>query len=861
MLLLRVASVRVQNAAADAGGASASEPEPVLQAPRLIEFVEAEYPPGAEIDGQEASVELEITVDTEGAVTDVRVVKGVGPAFDEAATRAARQFRFEPAQREGVRVPARIGYRYVFELKTPADEARSGEAARQPAPGKLQGTVRGADGRIVRTAEVILSNPATGAALRTTTDSDGRFDFAPLDQGDYAIAIRAAGFRVVEETLHVGVAQEVTVRYQLQRQVERDPEAFGATALIDPPARELTRRTISREVLTRVSGTRGDALRAVELLPGVARPPFGLGVLLVRGSAPGDSEVFLDGVSVPLLYHFGGITSFYNSYLLDRIDFYPGNFSARFGRRTGGILEVDARDPAGDQLRGLVNINLIDASFVVEGPITDELSVSLAARRSYIDFFLENLIPEDAFNILAAPVYYDYQLTAVWKPHPLHRFRLLVYGSGDVFRVLFAEPADQDPAFRGNVDLSTEFHRFQLSWRAQPEPWLDQDITLAGGLTYLNFAAGNALKFDADFVPLYVRSEWRARLAPSLRLIWGIDIQFTPFKLFFRGNTLTGSEGTPDAGDPLGPNPDVELNSRGQAYRPAAYVEVDVRPWDKLQLVWGLRLDWFGEIQEWSFDPRVSARWSVLEQTALKAAIGWFSQPPEFQESAEVIGNPALEVLHALHLGLGVDHRFDEVFSVSVDGFYKHIYNRVVGTGSGNAPFFTNDGIGRIYGAEVAARAEPIGRFFGFLSYTLSRSERLDREGAWRLFDFDQTHILTLSGVYRLGDGWEAGATFRLVTGNPFTPVVGGVFNANAGVYQPVYGAANGERNPLFHRLDVRLEKQWRVGPGTLAVFIDVQNVYNAMNREGVTYNFDFSQRGQISGLPIIPSLGVRGQL
>src|SRR5690606_259835 len=121
-------------------------------------------------------------------------------------------------------------------------------------------------------------------------------------------------------------------------------------------------------------GTRGDALRTVEILPGVARPPFGTGALIVRGSAPNDSQVFLDGSPVPLLYHFGGLTSFTNTRMLERIDFYPGNFSVRYGRKIGGILEGGARDPSPERLAGVVDVNLIDASLLVEAPITEDLS-------------------------------------------------------------------------------------------------------------------------------------------------------------------------------------------------------------------------------------------------------------------------------------------------------------------------------------------------------------------------------------------------------------------------------------------------------------------------------------------------------
>ena len=236
--------------------------------------------------------------------------------------------------------------------------------------------------------------------------------------------------------------------------------------------------------------------------------------------------------------------------------------------------------------------------------------------------------------------------------------------------------------------------------------------------------------------------------------------------------------------------------------------------------------------------------------------------PPEFAESAAIVGNPELNYLRALHVGAGVEYKFNQYVSLGVEGFYKYLFDRVVSTPMGLAPFYENGGIGNIYGLEVSGRWNPWGRFFGFLSYTFSRSERRDHPGdPWRLFDYDQTHIFTVAGVYRLGDGWEIGATFRLVTGNPYTPVTGAFYDVNADVYQPIYGAVNSVRNDYFHRLDLRVEKQWRFDGWSLALYLDVQNVYNAANPEGRLYNYDYRQSQVVSGLPIIPSLGIRGEL
>src|SRR5690606_25091427 len=116
-----------------------------------------------------------------------------------------------------------------------------------------------------------------------------------------------------------------------------------ATAEVEAPPREPTTRTMKRVDLVRMPGTRGDPLRAIEVLPGVAQSTGDLPI--IRGAAGNSSVVMLDGSQVPFLYHFGGLTSFVHPRLVEQVDLYPGNFSARYGRATGGIVEARLRKP------------------------------------------------------------------------------------------------------------------------------------------------------------------------------------------------------------------------------------------------------------------------------------------------------------------------------------------------------------------------------------------------------------------------------------------------------------------------------------------------------------------------------------
>jgi outer membrane receptor protein involved in Fe transport len=144
----------------------------------------------------------------------------------------------------------------------------------------------------------------------------------------------------------------------------------------------------------------------------------------------------------------------------------------------------------------------------------------------------------------------------------------------------------------------------------------------------------------------------------------------------------------------------------------------------------------------------------------------------------------------------------------------------------------------------------------------LMRSERRDGPGAaWRIFDFDQTHVLTALASYEIGWGVDLGVRFRYATGYPRTPIVDAYYDARRNLYEPVLGAKNSIRIPDFAQLDVRVSKSIKLGPSKLELYADVQNVTDRENAEELVYNQTYSQRRNIRGLPILPVLGARWEL
>ncbi len=838
-------------------GSIARADAPVLAPPRLSRFVDA-VDPRPEGPAPRASVELELDIDASGNVIDVRVLRSASEALDAAAMSAAKSFLFEPATRDGTPVPARIRYEYVFAARAPAPAAPPPPEAPVPVkPAAVSGVVRDRDtGAPIANADVIVTTDAGGGSYQTKTDASGAFRIDGVEPGPAHVVASAEGHvpQRLDETLDPGTLTEVTLRLE----TTPDPDAFVATARVEAPAREVTKRSLDRDEMTKVAGTRGDPLRAVELLPGVGRPAMG-GMPILRGANGFDTQVFLEGAPVPLLYHFGGLTSFVHSRVLDTVDMYPSNFSVRYGRKLGGVIEARLRDPRTDGLHGIAEASLLDTSLLVESPIGDKLSVLAAARRSNIDAVLNSAQNSVDLGITAAPVYWDYQSVVAFKPTDRDRIRLLAYGSSDSFKVVFKNPDGGDPAVRGAFGGTSVFHRVQLGYRHRFRGGSEQNTELTYGRSDDNAEFGQIgrVKFAID--TLQARSEWVGVVSPALRVTAGLDFLGNHF-----GGSYSGIPVPPDEGGgptALSTQRQIDIRANQWVLSPGAYVEAGIRPVAPLLISPGVRVDYNDMIKEGAIDPRLSARYEISEATTIKAGVGRFSQSPDERHVAAPIGNPDLKMSHALHASAGVEQKITEAFSASLEGFGKWIDGAVTATPEGRPPYFVNAQEGRIFGAEALLRVKPRGRFFGFVSYTLMRSERRDDGQPWRLFDRDQTHILGATGVYRLGRGWELGASVRYTSGTPYTPVTSSTYDATADVYSPRAGRPMSARNPPFSRIDLRIQKTWTFAQWSLAAYLDVQNALNAPNREGFSYSYDYRERQGARGLPILPILGLRGEL
>jgi len=854
----------------------AAPAKPVVKEPELQTFANATYPPEAMKQGIEANVRLVLTIDKEGAVKKAEVAESVGNGFDEAAVEAALKFRFAPATRDGKPIAAKIGYVYRFTLTKVETKAPP-----PPTTGVLSGRLKLAESDApVAGVEVVLVAP-DGEETRLQTDAEGRWSLPNAAPGAYRVRVGLEGFAPVDSAEEVTVGEETDVTLRLA------PAAEGIEVIVrgQKPPREVTKRTVERREIERIPGTSGDALRSIQSLPGVARPPAFAGLLIVRGSAPEDTLTFIDGANVPLIYHFGGLSSVVPTELLDRIDFYPGNFSAKYGRAGGGIVDAALRAPdtrcltngevdpkRKDCYHALVQADLIDGRVLFQGPLPmKDWSFAVGARRSWVDAWLKPVLTEAGAGVTTAPVYYDYQFIAERKSRG-SRTSLRFYGSDDRLEILISDPASQDPAFGGNLRFGTAFYRGQVLHEADLSSKVSVSAELAAGKDTANFSLGG-LFFTFTGYPISTRYEISYTMMPGLKMNAGLDFEMAAFDVHVR-LPPPPRPGEPPPG-PYATRPPIETKTDGFGFRPGWYGELEVEPVDRLRVVPGVRVDYARDTGSGDFSPRVTARYDLIKgrtpqapdqrRTTLKGGAGLFHQPPQFQETDEVFGTPNLTSNRYTHYTLGAEQELTRQIDLSLEGFYKDLDNMVSrGPDATGNYTYNNLGTGYVVGMESLLKYRPDERFFGWAAYTLSRSIRKDGPGQEEyLFQYDQTHVLTVLGSYRLGRGWEFGARFRLVSGNLETPVAGppslpALYAADAGAYTPLQGEPFSRRLPLFHQLDIRIDKRWQFTSYRLSTYLDVQNVYNNAAVEGTGYNFDYSKTTQQTGVPIIPSLGVR---
>ena len=478
---------------------------------------------------------------------------------------------------------------------------------------------------------------------------------------------------------------------------------------------------------------------------------------------------------------------------------------------------------------------------------------------------------------LAKPRWFDYQLR---YHHESERpFTAMIFGFDDI--LLIGEAASSGSTGQPQEDslgLHYFTHRGLLNYELPLSENLKLSFTPSMGVDGVYTYIGTDIQLEQLQYLFEFRSEVEWAPSEKLTLLGGIDLlggrgEFEVILPFRPADIIDG--------DPLTEDEGISFGDKLWAWGPDFYLQAKWRPLDDpeaLLVAPGLRTS-FIQVQEmydaFGLDPRVSFRARLLPQTFIKGGTGIYTQPPQPFESWSAEGTVDLDVEESWSSALGVEQRIGQANSIEVEGFYKSLWNMIVNNPELEDPrtdqVYINEGLGRVYGMELMIRREPVGNLFGWISYTLSKSERLDYpnyddsqldeqwevDNEWYPFNFDQTHILVVLAGYQLPYGVHTAGRFSYVTGNPHTPYSMGVYDIDSDSYSAFQGGdVNSERMAPYLALDLRLEKTWLFKSAKLDTYVELLNVVKGENPEFIDYNYDYTESRSISGLPFIPSIG-----
>jgi len=691
-----------------------------------------------------------------------------------------------------------------------------------------------APGTIDPTA-VELDMEPVGMAITT---AGGRFGPLELPPGCYVVVVGQAGYQRERYVEDLGPRADRDVIYRLR------PTGVPQTIVTARTDRDNPERILTRDDL-RTAGAGRDPMAAVGGLPGVIHAPVAgpqrspTAAPVLRGSAPEDSVLYLDGLPTPMLFHAMSSLAIVDDGLVDRVSLHPAAANPRYGDLIGGLVGIDLRSPRADRVGGYLDLGLGVSAFSVEGPITPRSRFYVGIRRSYYDLIMTATQQGDSpLDFRTAPYFQDQQVLLETDPARWLRLSLGYLGALDGLRL--SNPVEIEPGFETTTDL----HRLQLILEMTAPSGLTNRLQPAISLWGYRFHRLQEFDTEDRHTTFHLSDELHLPVAPWIALDAGGLLEVD--KLVQRRD-LPWPEP-----EETGPETAIGQGYQGTERRSrtwlGGWIEAPLRPVKRLTLTPGFRIDHFAYLGKAVPQPRATIGVEPIPQLRFSLAGGRYAQAPSADELSEILGNPGLGPELGWHLnaglwaapvtGLRLDIQgyvkwLDELAATRLDGApfsmpddWQHLW-----TDAGDDPThgLANTGRGRIYGGEAFVRFDLVRRLrlSGWVGYGLSWSQRRDGDGEdWIWFEHDRRH--QLSAVLQLHFPGEfcLGTRFQLQSGAPETPIESWVHWVDDGNAYPVFGAFQSARTAPYHQLDLRLDKMLRARKHTVDLYVEVLNVY-----------------------------------
>ncbi len=697
-----------------------------------------------------------------------------------------------------------------------------------------------------------------------TTDASG--DFAiKLPAGKVRLSISYTGFRKLSHEFLL--KRDTSISFFLETSVEQlDEVVISAKQSLQADQFESTRTStfhLSEKEINSIPvlGGEADLIKTIQLLPGVSKGVEGSSDLFVRGGAADQNLVLLDGAPVYNTGHLFGFLSVFNPDILQGVESINGAFPSYYGGRLSSILNVTTKSQPVDRTHISGNIGLLASRLMVSQPIVkDKLHIWVAGRRTYIDQVLSTI------NESLPYYFYDLNTKVSFRPSSRDYLEVSYYSGQDVLSYA-REPRDSSRNRNITTDFTIASNTQTALWRRSLSPNVNSELSFYR--TRFNYTIQNTFEDSRLFVNSSIRDwggKWKFQW-DSLRgisLVAGLEVIHHSVSPNIISTSGEISELLPSS-----------ASAAQTSLESSVFIQADGKWKDRWSWSTGLRFS-SAQVDNQFYvnpEPRFALRYQLVQNKALKISYSRMAQYLHRVSSSAiafptdiwypVTDNVRPQTSDQITLALQQVLPGKSIF-ISLEGYYKKM-NRLIGYQEGANLFLNTEfeeqliqGSGKAYGLEILIKKES-GKFTGWISYTLSRSERQYDEvnnGEWFFSRYDRRHNGAVVMNYEFIKRWSFSAVFEFISGSRFTPIIGQYIVPSptlAGVNLiPVYAPLNSVKLADTHRLDLGIKFRSRPERKIRSEwFAGVYNVYNRATPFGITIepNTDGSYRYEQPGL------------
>ena len=715
-----------------------------------------------------------------------------------------------------------------------------------------------------------------GATVAVKTENAGvsanvyGFYSLSLPAGTYEVTYSYIGYQEIIEMVELTENRSINVELKEAVNELKVVEVTAEGAANNIESVEMSVNKIDAKTIKKIPALLGEAdvIKSVLLLPGVSTVGEGSTGFNVRGGGIDQNLVLLDEAPVYNSSHLFGFFSVFNPDAVKNVKLIKGGIAPEYGGRLSSILDVRMKEGNKKEFTGSGGLGLIFSRLSLEGPIIkDKTSFLIAGRRSYADVLAKPFLNDN----LSGSRFFFYDLTAKVN-HEINQnnkiflsgyFGRDVFGSGFIFNWGNATAtARWNHIFNDKLfmNLTAFYSDYDYSFGVEEDNARDDFLWESSIVSY-------SLKPDFSY---YLNSKNTLKFGGQ-----SLYYDFKPAKASFASDGQTN---------------DISLPEQ-YAIENALYFQNEQKVGSRLSLLYGLRWSHFTNLGKGTkqvyrdtvpgirkpleseeefgrneaiatynnFEPRLSIKFDLDEVSSVKASYNRMSQYLHLISNT-VASTPVdlwlptdnnVEPQLVDQIAVGYFRNFsNNKYEASVEVYGKDFQNQI--DYIDNADIFFNEqlsgdllsGDGRAYGAEFFIKKNQ-GKLTGWVSYTLSRSERkiegINR-GEWYPIRFDRTNNLSIVASYDLTKKWSFSANFVYSTGTPAT------FPTNRyeiqGIVVPhnINDSRNNFQIPDYHRLDISAtltperneDKRWK-GEWVFSVY----NVYGRRNPFSIFFEQD----------------------